>query len=110
MATTRMTVGSILGTITDTANMASNLVRTASGGVDMLNRFVDSASTDQRERQVAHRATYRSNLIREASMEIAKGNAESLAFARESEDNKKLFEDAQSLLTSAFATFDGNKS
>lgn len=110
MATTRMAFGSILGTVTDTANAVSDLVKTTGLGIGMVNTFVQNASIDQKERQVAHRATFRSTLIREASMEIAKGNAESLAFIRESEDNAKLFSEAQDLLTSVFANFDSKKS
>lgn len=109
MSNIRTTFGSVLGTVTAAANVVGNTMNTASGGVDMLNRFVESASVDQRERQVAHRATFRSTLVREASIEIAKGNAEALAFAAESETNAKLFNDAQSDLLAAFAAFDDPK-
>lgn len=109
MATTRMAVGSILGTVTDTANAVSDLVKTTGLGIGMLNNAVLNMSVDQKERQVAHRATFRSTIVREASMEIAKGNAEALAFCRESEDNKTLFETAQSQLLTAFENYDGSK-
>ncbi len=110
MATTRMTLGSLLGMVTNTANAVGDLAGTLGDGVGMLNKFVESASIDQRERHVVHRTVYRSQLIRDSAMDIAKGNAEALAFARENDDNKKLFEDAQSSLLEAFAEYDGKKS
>ena len=110
MATTRMTFGSLLGMVTNTANAVGDLAGTLGDGVGMLNKFVESASIDQRERHVVHRTTYRSQLIRDSAMDMAKGNADALAFCRESEDNKLLFTEAQSELLAAFAAFDSTKS
>lgn len=110
MATTRMTFGAVLSTVTNTANAVSDAVNTVGDAIGMANSFVNNAAIDQKERQVAHRAIFRSQLIRESSMEIAKGNAEALAFARESDDNAKLFTEAQDLLSAAFDAFDGKKS
>lgn len=106
MASTRMAFGSILGTVTATATAASDLIETAGLGVGMLNKFVREASTDQTERAVAHRATFRETVLREASMEIAVGNAEALEFCKQSEQNETLYMDAQSKLKAAFAAFD----
>ena len=110
MATTRMTFGSILGMVTNTANAVGDLAGTVGDGVSMLNKFVESASIDQRERHVVHRTSYRSQLIRDSAMDMAKGNADALAFCRESEDNKVLFTEAQSELLAAFAALDSTKS
>lgn len=110
MASTRMAFGAIMGTITNTASAVSDLANTVGDSVGMLNKFVESASIDQRERHVVHRTTFREQLIREASMEIAKGDAETLVFCKESEENKQLFENAQSKLLAAFDNFDGKKS
>lgn len=110
MATTRMTFGAVLSTLTNTANAVSDVVNTIGDGVGMANSFVQSASIDQKERQVAHRATFRQTLLRESSMEIAKGNAEAVAFRNESQLNAELFDQAAELLNNAFAAFDGKKS
>jgi hypothetical protein len=110
MATTRMTFGSLLGMVTNTANAVGDLAGTLGDGVGMLNKFVESASIDQRERHVVHRTTYRSQLIRDSAMDMAKGNADALAFCRESTDNEKLFTAAQSELLAAFAALDSAKS
>jgi hypothetical protein len=95
--------------VTNTANAVGDLAGTIGDSVGMLNKFVESASTDQRERHVVHRTTYRSQLIRDSAMDMAKGNAEALAFCRESQDNEQLFTAAQSDLISAFAVFDSPK-
>lgn len=110
MATARMTFGSILGMVTNTANAVGDLTGTLGDGVGMLNKFVENASIDQRERHVVHRTTYRSQLIRDASMDMAKANKEAITFIKESPENAELFNDAQSKLNAAFAEFDGVKS
>ena len=110
MATTRMTFGSLLSMVTNTANAVGDLAGTVGDGVGMLNKFVESASIDQRERHVVHRTTYRAQLIRDSAMDMAKSNADALAFCRESEDNKKLFADAQAELLEAFTKLDSTKS
>lgn len=105
-ATARITLAAALGTLTDTANTLSDTVKTVGLGVGMVNAFVSNASIDQRERQVAHRATYRSSLINEASMEIARQGKEVLDFMSESPENATLFNDAKADLDKAFAAFD----
>lgn len=98
MTTARMTVGTVLGTITETAATLTNAVKTASDAVSMANRFVESAATDQRDRQVTHRKTFRDNLLRDARMEVAKSNAAVLAFCSESAEQAKLYEQATAYL------------
>ena len=98
MTSARLTFGAVLGTVTDTAAMVSNTVNTVSGAVNMANRFVESASTDQKDRQVIHRKTFRDTLLRDARIEIARSNAEVLSFVNESEQNKVLFTQAQEYL------------
>ena len=90
-ATTKLTIGAVLGTVTDTAVTISDTVKTLGLGVGMVNSYVSNASIDQRERQVAHRATYRNNLINESSMEIARQGKEVLDFMLLAERNKSLF-------------------
>lgn len=109
-ATTKLTIGAVLGTVTDTAVTISDTVKTLGLGVGMVNSYVSNASIDQRERQVSHRATYRNNLINEASMEIARQGKEVLDFMAESTENAELFTAAQAQLLEAFAKFDNPNS
>ncbi|WP_449474081.1 hypothetical protein [Sphingobium chungangianum] len=98
MATTRMTFGAVLGTITDTASMVSKTVTTIGGGIDMANRFVESAATDQRDRQAIHRKTFRDTLLREARIDVARSNREVFDFCTESQANAALYAQAQEYL------------
>lgn len=106
MATVRMIVGSVLGTVNSTADAVFGLADTATSSINMLNRFVESAATDQRERQLAHRASFRQTLMREATMEIAAGNAEAVRFREESELNKTLFDEASAMIDAIFSGHD----
>lgn len=106
MATVRMIFGSILGTFNSTADAVSALVNSGTGSIDMLNRFVQSAATDQRERHVAHRASFRQTLVRDTKMEIAAGNAVAVRFREESEVNKTLFDEAEKLIDDLFSKYD----
>lgn len=103
MANTRMTFGSILGAITNTADAVGKVMETAADGVGMAHRFVESASIDQKDRQKLHRISFRDRILREAQTEVAKGNAETLAFINESDDNKKLYEAAELMFKDVFA-------
>lgn len=106
MATARMIFGSMLGTVNSTADALSALVNSATGSIEMLNRYVDSAVTDQRERQLAHRASFRQTLVRETKMEIAVGNAKAVRFREESELNKTLFDEAATMIDAIFSEYD----
>lgn len=106
MATVRMIVGSALGTVNSTADAVLGLANTATSSINMLNRFVESAATDQRERQLAHRVSFRQTLMREAKMEIAAGNAEVVLFREESELNRTLFDEASTLIDAIFSDYD----
>jgi len=102
MATTRMAFGSILGTVTDTAEAVSNLVKTAGLGIGMINDFVADASLDQKDRGKVHRKVFRAALLRDSKLEVAKSNLDVLKFTRESDEHKALYEQAGELLDDVF--------
>lgn len=106
MATARMIFGSMLGTINSTADAAFGLVNSATGSIGMLNRFVENANIDQRERHLAHRASFRQTLMRETKMEIAAGNAKAVRFREESQLNSELFDEAAAMIDAIFAQHD----
>ena len=93
--TIRATAGAVLGTVTDAAGAISNTVNTFSGAVDMANKFVQSASKDQADRQVIHRKVFRDNLLRESRISFARSNAEVITFVSESEENAALYKQAE---------------
>ena len=106
MTSVRTIFGSALGTVNNTVDVVSGIVGAASSSIDMLNHFVESAYTNQRERQVAHSVSIRQKLLRETKVDIANGNAEVLRFCAESEINKNLYDEADKLVSEAFARHD----
>jgi len=98
MANTRATLGAVLGTVAQTATMVTDVVKTGSDAVNMLNKFVESAAQDQKDRQVIHRKTSREQMLREARMDVARSNKEVLDFCKDAED-KMLYEAATQLLS-----------
>lgn len=57
-ATTRMTFGTILGTVTDAANTVSTTLKTATLAVGMAHTYVEDASIKQRMQSVAERSSF----------------------------------------------------
>ena len=98
MATVRMAFGSVMDTLTQTAATATNVVKTVSDGVSMVNRFVDSAATDQRDRQLVHRKMFRDNLLRESRLTVAQSNEAVLEYVGKNEICKELYAQAEQLL------------
>lgn len=92
MATARMTLGSVFGMVTNTANALGDLAGTLGDGVGMINKFVADASIDQRDRSILHRKTFRSTILEEARMETAVREAEVVKFCDESALNKALYD------------------
>lgn len=93
-----MTLGSVFGMVTNTANAVADLAGTLGDGVGMINKFVEDASIDQRDRSILHRKTFRSTILEESRMEIAVRDAEVVKFCSESELNKALYEKARAYL------------
>lgn len=98
MATARMTLGSVFGMVTNTANALGDLAGTLGDGIGMLNKFVEDTSIDQRDRSILHRKTFRSTILEEARMETAVREAEVVKFCDESELNRKLYDKAAAYL------------
>ncbi len=98
MATTKATLGSILEMFTQTAGMITNIVTTASDGVDMANRFVESASIDQKDRHIIHRKTFRDDLLRQSRLTVAKADEEVLNFIKSNDTNAQLYAKAETYL------------
>ena len=98
MASLKLTASTLLDTVSNTASVISDTAKTASGAVNMLNRFVESASTDQKDRHKIHRQTFRDRLLEESRMSIALHKKEVVDFCAESETNAKLYEAATAYL------------
>lgn len=95
MASIKLAAGTVLDTVANTAKVVSDTAQTLSGAVSMANRFIESASIDQKDRQLIHRKIFRDELLRNSRISIAQSNKEVVDFIKESDDNAKLYADAE---------------
>lgn len=72
MTNIRTTVTSLLATVEVTANSATSLVGAGARGINMLDRYVAEHQRKQALRIAVDQTTYRSTLLNEASMRVAK--------------------------------------
>lgn len=71
-ATTRMTLGSVLGTVTDAANTVSTVLKTATLTVGMAHTYVEDAAIKQRMQSVAERDSF----VEEVAISLAMKEAQ----------------------------------
>ena len=71
MANTRVAVGSVLATVSDTANAVSGVVNTVSNSLDMVNTFVRHQQEKQRFDQTIDLVLHKERKIEEISLESA---------------------------------------
>ena len=100
VATTRLTIGSVLGTINTAANTVSSTLDAAGSAVGMLNATVTKAAKEQRIRHAVDINEFKSRLVIEVSMERAQRERTMLEFCSDAQ-NKALFEKAFNELTAA---------
>src|SRR5207237_10319719 len=69
MATVRMAAGSLLSTVSDTANAVSGIANTISGGVGILNSKVQTIMKKQQLSEVVELHNYETQLIKNSNLE-----------------------------------------
>jgi hypothetical protein len=74
MATMRLTLSTVLDTVSTTANSVTGVLNTVSNSVAMANRYVEEASENQRIRQKADRLTFVDDLRKEKAEQLARTN------------------------------------
>lgn len=94
MATARIAMGSIMSTISQTANSVSALINTTTKGIGMLDAMVTKASDEQALRHKKDRRQFVKNLQREAAEEEASANIQVLEFCAKSNEHAKLYKTA----------------
>lgn len=110
MATLRTTTGSLLGTVTDTANTISTLANTISGGVNILNDMVQSTRTKRNEANTVEMISFRDNLFNDASLDAVKREETIRAYIGNDELKQDSFKKFYTKLTSAFEKSDKENS
>lgn len=76
MATARVATGSVLDTVTATANCLSTTVQTVGKSIEMLGRYVDKAAEQQRLQYKADMKTFKQRLAEESVLETQKRRVE----------------------------------
>lgn len=98
VATTRATIGSLLGTIQEGATTISSTFSTATKAVGMLNTFVSAAADKQRIRTKVDVHEFKTRLVEEKSMEEAKRKVAIAEFCKD-EGNKQFYSSAYDRLS-----------
>ena len=94
MTTAKATLGSVLETISQTANSVTSILNVTTKGIGMLDAMVTKVSSEQKLRHKADAATFVNNLIRECSEAEANADLQVITFCSKSEDHKRLYENA----------------
>ena len=71
MATSRVAIGSVLATISDTANAVSSIVNTTTKSIGMLDALVTKASNEQRKRHIVDSLNFDQRLAHEHAQEVS---------------------------------------
>lgn len=102
MATARMTLGNVFGSISTAAETVTTTLNAASAGVGMLTAFVDKAAQDQKDRYALDSKTSREQLLIEKSQEIADMKVGVLTYCAKSKDHAQAFTEAYADLKTVF--------
>lgn len=94
MATTRSTMGAILGSVSGAATTVTDTLDTVNKSVGLLNRFVTKVSDKQVINDKLDMHEFASRLIEEKAMEEALRKKTILEFCKKEEGNQELFEEA----------------
>lgn len=99
MASSRLTFGAILQTVSTTANTVTATLDAANKGVGILTAFVDKASTEQRIRHIADKEVFIENLVQEKAEERAIANIKIEKFIAQSAEHHKHYSSAYEKFT-----------
>lgn len=97
-ATTRVAIGSILETISNTANSISALVNTGARSISMLDSFVSKAQAEQKMSHQKDVLSFQDNLLATYAEEDAERILKADEFCDKSARHKELYENAHNRL------------
>lgn len=90
-ASTRLTLGSILGTVNTTANVVTSAVDVIGAGISMVTRYANDAATEQEKRSLINMAKLDEHLIREAAQTESLADLEIANFRAKSQKHDELY-------------------
>ena len=92
MATARLTIGTVLGTVVSAAETVTSTLNAVSKTVGMANAYVEKAAREQQGRYLNDAAQFAVQLTNEGTMAEAEMNLEVIKFCAKSAQHAKLFE------------------
>lgn len=102
-ATGRMTLGAVMGTISNTAGAVSSIVNTGVKGVVMLDNFVESALSEQKKRHALDGVLFDERLLLELSTESAHVRIEADKFCDQSTKHAEHFNSSYAKLAAVLS-------
>ncbi len=102
-ANARMTIGALLGTASNAANMFSTTFNTMDNAIGMLSTSVEAASIKQKARVENELATYDIVAREEAGMRLAQSRQTILDFRNKSQNHADLYDQSLKDLDEALA-------
>lgn len=110
MATTRVALSSVLGTVTSVATAVGTTFETATDGIGMLHSLVKNAARHQTLRHAAEESSFEARLIEELSMSDTVRQLEIKTFTDKSQDHLNLYLANEKRVTAAINVAKGIKS
>lgn len=104
MATPRIAIGAVFGTINEAATSVSSLFGTATKSINMLNRFVSDAAEKQVLRSIVDTHAFKKSLIEEKTMETAMRKLEVKSFCSQSQHHAELYQATYDEFAALFET------
>ena len=92
MATARLTLGTVLGTVVSAAETVTGALNAVSKTVGMANAYVEKAAREQQGRYLNDAALFSTQLANEGTMAEAEMNMEVIKFCAKSALHAKMFE------------------
>lgn len=92
MASARMTVGTLLGTVNEVATSVSSIFDTATKSINMLNRYVSEAAEKQALRSIVDTHGFKERLVEEKTMETVTRKLEIKSFCSQSQHHADLYQ------------------
>lgn len=94
----RGAIGSVLGTVSNTASAITNLVGATNSGINMLDSFVQTAATKQRMDNALDLSSYETTALNRVGMELANQEMEILVYRKQSTEHDTAFTNAYNRL------------
>lgn len=90
-SSTRLTLGSILGTVNTTANVITSAVDVLGAGISMVTRYANDAATEQEKRSIINMGKLDEHLIREAAQSESLADLDIANFRAKSQKHDELY-------------------